>query len=93
MMKLSSIRIVTEDVSALAAFYQQLLSVTPVGFNEYMELNTPGASLAICSRQSVEAADAGSLTAASNRSAVLEFEVEDVDAEQHRLSSVVTGCE
>ena len=35
----------------------------------------------MCSRRSVEATDAGSLTAASNRSAALEFEVGDVDAE------------
>lgn len=89
-MKLSSIRIVTNDVLVLAAFYEQLMAVTPVGFAEYMELQTPVATLAICSQRSVEAADAGALTAATNRSAVLEFEVDNVDAEYARLSSIVT---
>jgi len=55
-----------------------------------MELQTPAATLAICSQRSVEAADAGALTAAANRTAVLEFEVEDVDVERARLGSVVT---
>lgn len=89
-MKLSSVRLVTDDVVVLAAFYEQLTGVTPAGFAEYMELQTPAATLAICSQRSVEAADAGALTAAANRTAVLEFEVEDVDAERARLGSVVT---
>lgn len=88
-MRLASIRIVTDDVPALAAFYEKLLEVSPVGYGEYMELQTPGATLAICSQRSVQAADAGSLAAGNNRSAVLEFEVADVDVERARFQSIV----
>ncbi len=90
MMKLASVRIATADVPALAAFYERLTAVTPVGFSEFLELQTSGATLAICSQQSVQAADAGALTAAANHSAVVEFEVDDVDAERARLGAFVT---
>ena len=88
-MKLSSVRIVTDDVAALAAFYETVTGISPVGFADYMELQTPAATLAICSQRSVQAADAGALTAAANRTAVLEFQVEDVDTERSRMESVV----
>ena len=89
-MELSSIRLVTEDVAALAGFYEQVTGISPVGFADYMELQTPAATLAICGQRSVAAADAGALTAAANRTAVLEFQVDDVDAERARLDAVVS---
>ena len=89
-MRLASIRVVTEDVAALAAFYEQVTGISPVGFADYMELATPAATLAICSQRSAAADEAGALTAAANRTAVLEFEVDDVDAERARLDAVVT---
>lgn len=89
-MRLASVRIVTSDVPGLGAFYQQLTGATPVGFEEYLELSTDGATVAICSARSAAAADAGALTAGHNRSAVLEFAVTDVDVERARLDSVVT---
>ena len=89
-MRLASIRLVTEDVAALAAFYEQVTGISPVGFADYMELATPAATLAICSQRSAAADEAGALTAAANRTAVLEFEVDDVDAERARLDAVVT---
>lgn len=90
MMKLSSVRVVSDDVPALAAFYEQVTGISPVGFADYMELQTPAATLAICSQLSVAGVDAGALQAAANHSAVLEFQVEDVDAERSRLDAVVT---
>lgn len=89
-MKLGSVRVVTGDVAVLAAFYEQVTGISPVGFADYMELQTPAATLAICSQRSVAEPDAGSLRAAANRTAVLEFQVEDVDAERARLEAVVT---
>jgi len=89
-MRLASVRIVSSDVPALGAFYQQLTGATPVGFEEYLELSTDGLTLAICSERSAAAEDAGSLTADRNRSVVLEFAVGDVDAERARLEGVVS---
>ena len=89
-MKLASVRIVTQDVPALAALHERLTGVTPVGYPEFMELSTPGATPAICRQGSVAASDAGELVGSANRSAVLDFEVDDVDAERSRLETVVT---
>ncbi len=89
-MRFASIRLVTADVHALAGFYENLTGVTPLGFADFMELNVGGTTLAICSERSVVKDNAGAAVAGQNRSAIIEFEVEDVDAERARLSSVVT---
>ena len=87
-MKLSSVRLVTKDVPALAAFYQEVTGIVPAGNADFVELRTPGSStLAICSQRSVDVSNAGALSAGANRSAVLEFQVDDVDAERSRLKA------
>jgi len=88
-MKLASLRIVTESVSALAGFYQRITGVAPMGSADYVELRMPGSTLALCSRRSVEMYNASAASAAANRSTILEFEVEDVDAERLRLEGTV----
>lgn len=85
--KFASTRIVTEDVAALAAFYQQIAGVAPVGNDDFVEVRTAGAVLAICSRRSVDQDNAEAAVAGTNRSVILEFEVADVDAERERLGS------
>jgi catechol 2,3-dioxygenase-like lactoylglutathione lyase family enzyme len=86
-MKLASSRIVTEDVTALASFYQRITGVKPVGNEDFVDVRTAGAVLAICSRRSVDQDNAGAAVAGANRSVILEFEVADVDAERERLRS------
>lgn len=86
-MKFASTRIVTEDVSALAAFYQRITGVAPLGNEDFVEVRTAGVVLAICSRRSVDQDNAGAAVAGANRSVILEFEVADVDAERGRLGS------
>lgn len=88
-MKLASTRIVTQDVPALARFYEGVTGVAPVGNEDFVELRTAGSVLAICSQRSVEQDNASAAVAAENRSMILEFEVEDVDAEQMRLKPLV----
>ena len=86
-MKLSSVRLVTKDVPALAAFYQEITGVAPVGNADFVELRMPGSTLAICSQRSVDMSHAGALSAGANRSSILEFQVDDVDAERSRLDT------
>ncbi|QYE35641.1 VOC family protein [Polymorphobacter sp. PAMC 29334] len=86
-MKFASVRIVTEDVAALAGFYQCITGVEPVGTEDFVELRTAGAVLAICSRRSVDRDNAGAALAGANQSVILEFEVADVDAERERLNT------
>jgi len=89
-MKLAYTRLVTGDVPALARFYGRLTGLTPIGSEVYVELRLPGAYLAICSRQIADDMHGHGLKAAANASAILEFQVDDVDAEHARISEFVT---
>ena len=89
-MKLASLRIATNNVPRLADFYAQLLEIQPVGDSEFVEFRTTGAVLALCSQRSVDADNVGATSPAANRSAILEFHVQSVDAERSRLGSMVS---
>jgi catechol 2,3-dioxygenase-like lactoylglutathione lyase family enzyme len=81
----ASIRIITEDVDRLAAFYERvtgLVATRPAPV--FAQLAGPGATLAIASPATV-AMLGDTVTPAANRSVVVEFEVTDVDAELARL--------
>ena len=89
-MMLAYTRLVTEDVPALAGFYERLTGLAPIGSDLYVELRLPGAYLAICSRKTADTMHGDGLKAAANASAILEFQVDDVDAERARISEFVT---
>lgn len=82
----ASVRLVTGDpasVDALVAFYTRLTGATvtrPVP--DFAELRCANglAVLAISTERMVQQFNAGAARAAANRSAILEFEVDDVDA-------------
>lgn len=82
------IRITSADVPALAQFYEFITGIPPVGNADYVEFETPGATLVLCSQRSVDMHNAGATSPAANRSVILEFPVADVDAERLRLGSV-----
>ena len=84
-MKFAHARIVTEDVPALVRFYRELTGMTPVGDDRYAELHGPQLSLAISSQRMIDLHSAGAATPRSNRSMILDFEVDDVDQEHARL--------
>ena len=89
-MKFAYTRLVTEDVRSLAAFYEKLLGTAPKGNDDYVELHPEGAILAIVSRKAANFMHGGEWPAAANRSAILEFVVDDVDAERKRIDSFVS---
>lgn len=92
-MKLGSVRLVTDDLSALIAFYRNLTQtepVTPFGPDDYAELHTEGSIIALVTVEGVNRYNNGAAAAAANRSIILEFEVTDVDAERVRLAGAVT---
>lgn len=88
-MKFAYTRLITEDVSRLASFYHKLLGTPPKGNDDYVELHPDGAILAIVSRKTVNHMRGGEWPAGGNSSAVLEFEVDDVDAERARIDAFV----
>jgi catechol 2,3-dioxygenase-like lactoylglutathione lyase family enzyme len=89
-MKLAHARIVTNDVSGLTRFYKEVTGMAPVGDDRYVEFSAPGLTLAISSQQMIDLHSAGATTPEANRSVILDFEVEDVDAERVRLQNIVS---
>ncbi len=84
--KFISTRIITADVNRLVDFYEMVTEVSAVWGNErFAEIPTPVGALAIGSDKTVPLFGDGSAEPAANRSAILEFIVEDVDAEYERL--------
>jgi predicted enzyme related to lactoylglutathione lyase len=87
---LASIRIITDDLDRLVDFYEQVTGVSaerpaPV----FAELVLPSATLAIGDSQTVQLFGAGSARAADNHTVIIEFQVDDVDTEYQRLTSLV----
>ena len=91
-MKFASVRVVTRDVDGLVGFYQRLSDIEAVRPAEgFAEIRFEGATLAISSEHLIELFNVGAATAAANRSAILEFEVEDVDAVFERMNASGTN--
>jgi predicted enzyme related to lactoylglutathione lyase len=85
-MNFISTRIITADVKRLVEFYEMVTGVAAVWGNElFAEIPTGIGTLAIGSDKTVPLFAAGSAEPAANRSAILEFIVEDVDADYQRL--------
>ena len=89
--RLVSLRLITEDVGRLAAFYARISGV-PASWStpDFAELHTAVGTLAIGSTRTVALFGAGSARAADNHIAILEFLVDDVDAEYHRIQQEPT---
>jgi predicted enzyme related to lactoylglutathione lyase len=89
-MKLAFTRIVTQDVPALVRFYREITGITPaVITNDYAEFPNSGATLAISSQRTMDMYGARATAPASNRSAILDFQVDDVDTERARLEQTI----
>ena len=85
-MKFASTRLVARDIKAVVGFYELVTGqaaewLAPV----FAEIVTPGATLAVGSAETVALFKEGSAEAGANRTAILEFMVDDVDAEFARL--------
>jgi predicted enzyme related to lactoylglutathione lyase len=90
-MKFVSTRIITSDVQRLVSFYERVTETSAVWGNElFAEIPTPVGTLAIGSDKTVPLFGAGSAEPAANRSAIVEFIVDDVDAEYRRLREHLT---
>jgi catechol 2,3-dioxygenase-like lactoylglutathione lyase family enzyme len=89
-MNLVSVRLITDDLERVVHFYEQVTSMEAVRYTPvFAELNTPAGTLAIGHTQTTQLFGEGSARAADNRSLIIEFRVEDVDAEFERLQPLV----
>lgn len=89
-MKFASTRLVAADIKAMVAFYELVTGreadwLAPV----FAEIVTPAATLAIGVAETVALFKQGSAEPRANRTAILEFMVDDVEAEYARLEGKV----
>jgi len=89
-MKLKQTRLVTEDVERLAEFYE---AVTGAGRNisdpAYIEMGQPCEGLAIVDAGVESVYGPGVVAPGMNRTAILDFQVENVDTEFGRMKDIV----
>ena len=87
-MNLVSIRIITADINGLVDFYEQVTGMPIVRHTpDFAELQTKMATLAIGSIRTLQFFGGDGVAQASqNRSAIIEFLVEDVEKDYERLA-------
>lgn len=87
-MNLISTRIITNNIKELVSFYETVTGATIVKLNDnFAELITRFGTLAIGSTQTLQFFGGNTVAeAAKNRSAIIEFIVNDVDQEYQRLA-------
>ncbi|NEB80497.1 VOC family protein [Streptomyces sp. SID14478] len=97
-MNFVSIRIITDDLARLVAFYEHVTGVRATWATEdFAELATPTATLALASTRTVPLFAPGSARPARNQSVITEFLVDDVDrvhrnlTDSGHLTDVVAG--
>lgn len=85
-----SIRIITDDVARLVAFYEKVTGTTARWSNEiFAELPTGAGTLAIGGTRTVALVAPGAAEPGANRSVIVEYLVDDVDATREGLRGVV----
>jgi len=89
-MKLVSIRLITDDVQRLVSFYERAIGTSATWSTpEFAELDTSGGRLAVASTATIALFGNGIAEASHNRSAIIEFLVEDVDARYDQIRQSV----
>ena len=89
-MEFVSIRIISDDVARLVAFYEQVTGTTAAWGNEnFAELATDSGTLAVAGTRTVPLFGAGAAESGANRSVIIEYLVDDVDAVHEKLRGLV----
>lgn len=87
-----SVRLITDDVKGIVAFYERVLGIAARwGTEDFAELVAPSCTLAIGQTRTVRLFGEGAARPADNHTAIIEFRVDDVDEEHERLKDVVGG--
>ncbi|WP_393100987.1 VOC family protein [Streptomyces sp. LN325] len=90
-MNFVSVRIITGGVARLVDFYERATGVPASWSNEdFAEIRTASATLAIGSTRTVPLFAPGSARPADNHSVIIEFLVDDVDRTHKNLTDFVT---
>jgi catechol 2,3-dioxygenase-like lactoylglutathione lyase family enzyme len=79
--QLASVRVITDDLPQLVRFYEVLTGATPQYLtDDFVELVTPSATFALSTPERVAFITDNTPRAAANRTAIVEFVVEDVES-------------
>ncbi|MEO6286944.1 MAG: VOC family protein [Dyadobacter sp.] len=90
-MNFSSVRIITADMQRIVQFYEQITGMQVTKYtDDFAELRTPSATLAIGSIRTLALFGGSEVAnAADNRSAIIEFRVDNVDDTYHHLAELL----
>jgi len=86
-MRFSGVCLVTSDVPRLVAFYRLLLQQEPEGDDTHAEFALEGGGLGISTLQGRGEMPPGCMAKAGTGTCVLMLQVDDCDAEYHRLAA------
>jgi uncharacterized glyoxalase superfamily protein PhnB len=88
--KFASTRLIAADIKGMVAFYEMVTGLPSAWLAPvFAEIVTPAATLAIGSAETVALWKEGSAEPGANRTAFIEFQVEDIDADYERLKDKV----
>ena len=88
-MKLALVTIVTANLEPMRTFYQEVLQIEPQTYRgNYVEFALEAGTLALWRQSEYEAFGIAPMRGAANHSVLIEFAVEDVDAEYARLKGL-----
>ena len=89
-MKLTSLRIITGDIKTLVQFFEKVTGIPAQWYtDDFAELVTGTATLAIGSTRTMSLFGEGLITPASNNSVIIEFLVENVDEDFERIKDII----
>ena len=90
-MNFVSVRIITADIKPLVRFYEQVTGMPMTQYTEdFAELSMPSATLAIGSTRTLQLFGGDDVARpAANYSTIIEFRVDDVDAEYRKLVDIL----
>ncbi|GAB3804651.1 VOC family protein [Spirosoma humi] len=90
-MNFISVRLITADIKPLVRFYEQITGLPMTQYtDDFAELQTPSATLAIGSTRTLQLFGGDTVAQAGrNQSAIIEFRVDDVDMEYQKLADIL----
>ena len=91
-MNFASVRIITEEIKPLVEFYERVTGTPVTQYTaDFAELKTPSATLAIGSTRTLQPFGGDHIAQpAHNQSAIIEFRVDDVDADYEKLADYLS---
>lgn len=90
-MKLNSLRMISKDIKATVAFYEQILGITATWYTEdFAELSTDSITIAVGSTRTMQMFSEDLTDFAETKSTIIEFLVKNVDEEYERIKSIAS---